>query len=213
MSYTLYGKAGFGSVCVEAALELVGAEYDFVEADPLGDEADQRRVRAINPAGQVPALILPDDSVMTESAAILIWLGDRYPEAGIAPAIDAPERAEYLRWMLFLAASIYSTFTLSDGPERFHPDPATHETLLALTNQRRNDMWTLMNDAFDGAPGRFLLGDSLSLLDVYVAMMCRWSPGRSSFARVCRALLPVVEATEADPIIAEVWARNFRRQD
>lgn len=213
MSYTLYGKAGFGSVCVEAALELVGAAYDFVEADPLGDEADQRRVRAVNPAGQVPALILPDDSVMTESAAILIWLGDHYPEAGIAPAVDAPERAEYLRWMLFLAASIYSTFTLSDRPERFHPDPATHETLLAMSNQRRNDMWTLMNDAFDGAPGRFLLGDSLSLLDVYVAMMCRWLPGRSSFASVCPALLPAVEATEADPIIAEVWARNFRRQD
>ncbi|WP_291841536.1 glutathione S-transferase [Maricaulis sp.] len=212
MTYTLYGKAGFGSVCVEAALELVGADYDFVEANPLGDEAEQRRVRAINPAGQVPALILPDDSVMTESAAILIWLGDRYPDAGLAPATDAPERAEYLRWMLFLASSVYSTFTLSDGPERFHPDPATHETLLAMANQRRSDMWTLMNDAFDGAPGPFLLGDSLSLLDVYVAMMSRWDPGRAAFEATSPALLPAVEATEADPLVAEVWARNFRRQ-
>ena len=145
-----------------------------------------------------------------ESAAILIWLGDRYPEAGLAPAIDAPERAEYLRWMLFLSASIYSTFSISDGPERFHPDPATHPTLLDGANQRRADMWVLMNDAFDGAPGPFLLGETMSLLDVYVAMMSRWDPGRADFVDQCPALLPAVEATEADPVVAAVWARNFR---
>lgn len=210
MAYTLYGKAGFGSVCVEAALELVGAAYEFVELDPLGEAAEQRRLRTINPAGQVPTLIMPDDSIMTESAAILIWLGDRYPEAGLAPAIDAPERAEYLRWMLFLSASIYSTFSISDGPERFHPDPATHPTLLDGANQRRADMWVLMNDAFDGAPGPFLLGETMSLLDVYVAMMSRWDPGRADFVDQCPALLPAVEATEADPVVAAVWARNFR---
>lgn len=210
MAYTLYGRAGFGSVCVEAALELVGADYEFVEVDPLGDAAEQRRVRAVNPVGQVPTLILPNDSVMTESAAILIWLGDRHSDAGLAPAIDAPERAEYLRWMLFLASSFYSTFTISDGPERFHPDSATHADLLAMADRRRLDMWTLMNDAFDGAPGPFLLGESLSLLDVYVAMMSRWDPGRAAFEEACPALLPAVELTEADPVVAEVWARNFR---
>ncbi len=210
MAYTLYGKAGFGSVCVEAALELVGADYEFVDVDPLGDTAEQRRVRAVNPVGQVPTLILPDDSVMTESAAILIWLGDRHCDAGLAPAIDAPERAEYLRWILFLASSIYSTFTISDGPERFHRDSATHAGLLEMADRRRLDMWTLMNDAFDGAPGPFLLGENLSLLDVYVAMMSRWDPGRAAFEEACPALLPAVELTEANPVVAEVWARNFR---
>jgi len=210
MAYTLYGRAGFGSVCVEAALELVGADYEFVEVDPLGDAAEQRRVRAVNPVGQVPTLILPNDSVMTESAAILIWLGDRHSDAGLAPAIDAPERAEYLRWMLFLASSFYSTFTISDGPERFHPDSATYADLLAMADRRRLDMWTLMNDAFDGAPGPFLLGESLSLLDVYVAMMSRWDPGRAAFEEACPALLHAVELTEADTVVAEVWARNFR---
>ena len=81
-----------------------------------------------------------------------------------------------------------------------------------MASQRRRDMWTLMNDAFDGASGPFLLGDSLSLLDVYVAMMSRWDPGRAMFEDICPALLPAVEATEAEPVIAEVWARNFRRQ-
>lgn len=212
MGYTLYGKAGFGSVCVEAALELVGANYEFVEADPLGDPGEQRRVRAVNPAGQVPALILPDDTIMTESAAILIWLGDRYPQAALAPAPDAPARSEYLRWLLFCASAIYSTFTLTDGPDRFHPDSRTHDTLRAMANTRRTDLWTLMNDAFDGTPGAFLLGDRMSLLDVYVAMMSRWDPGRAVFATAAPALLPAVEATEADPVIAEVWARNFQQQ-
>jgi len=209
MGFTLYGKAGFGSVCVEAALELVGADYEFVETDPLGDAESRQRVRSINPAGQVPALILPDGSIMTESAAILIWLGDRYPQADLAPMPTAPGRAEYLRWLLFCASSIYSTFTLTDGPERFHSDSRTHKTLLAMADTRRSELWNLMNDAFQGRPGPFLLGDSMSLLDVYVAMMSHWDPGRASFAIAAPALLSAVEATEVNPIIAEIWARNF----
>ena len=41
-------------------------------------------------------------------------------------------------------------------------------------------------------------------------MMSRWDPGRADFVDQCPALLPAVEATEADPVVAAVWARNFR---
>jgi GST-like protein len=209
MSYTLYGQRGFGSTCVEAALELLGFEYDFVEADPLGDAENRTRVKSVNAAGQVPALILPDDDIMTESAAILIWLGDLQPDAGLAPATHSPERAEYLRWMLFLSSNVYPTFTISDGPARFHPEPATHNALLHHAEERRKALWQLMNRAFQGLPNPYLLGDRMSLLDVYVAMMSHWSPRRDWFFEHCPNLAGAVRATEANPVIRAVWQRNF----
>lgn len=209
MSYKLYGAKGFGSVCVEAALELLDMEYELIQADPLGDDENRSRVKSVNPAGQVPALILPDGSVMTESAAILIYLGDLRPEAELAPSADAPERPQYLRWMVFLAASLYSTFTISDGPERFHPDASTHETLLMSANDRRKQMWRLMDEAFEGRSSTFLLGERMSLLDVYVAMMSFWSPRRQWFDENYPALARAVHAAEKHPVIQSVWARNY----
>ncbi|SDM62221.1 glutathione S-transferase family protein [Maricaulis salignorans] len=209
MSYTLYGQQGFGSTCVEAALELHGIDYDFEEADPLDGAAGLARVKSVNPLGQVPALILPNDDVMTESAAILIWLGDLDGQYRWAPRPDAPERAEYLRWMIFMSSSFYSTLTITDGPARFHPDPATHKTLLHQAVERRKQMWRIIDTAFKGATRPYLLGETMSLLDVYVAMMSHWSPCGGWFLEHCPNLAGAVRATEKHPVIRDVWRRNF----
>ena len=209
MSYTLFGQKGFGSTCVEAALEILDLDYEFVEADPLGDAANRDRVASVNPVGQVPALILPNDDVMTESAAILIYLGDHYPEFELAPEAKAPERAEYLRWLLFLSSNFYSTLTITDGPHRFISDPAQYDDLLNHANARRKELWQIMNEAFAGVPGPFLLGERTSMLDLYVAMMSYWSPRRDWFMENCPNLAGAVRATEKHPVVQTVWARNY----
>ena len=207
--FTLYGQNGFGSTCIEAALELLGLPYDFVETDPFGDQPDQDRLATVNPIGQVPVLILPEDDVMTESAAMLIYLGDLDGEHRFAPPVDSNERSEYLRWLVFLAANLYPTHTISDGPARFHPDPDTHEQLRGRATERRKMLWEVMEEHFDGLPGPYLLGDHLSFLDVYVAMMSFWSPRRDWFFEHCPRLSTAVRAAEKDRTLAAVWKRNF----
>ncbi|MHA6288891.1 glutathione S-transferase family protein [Maricaulis sp. CAU 1757] len=207
--FTLYGQVGFGSTCVEAALELLGLDYDRVDADPFGDDASSEALSALNPLGQVPTLVLPDDDVMTESAAILIWLGDRDGTYRFAPPPDSDERAEYLRWMLFLGTNIYPTYTISDAPGRFHPDRSTHDILKTRARQRRKMLWEVMEEHFDGLPGPYLLGPNMSLLDVYVAMMSFWSPRREWFFDNCPSLASAVRATESHGVVARVWKRNF----
>src|ERR1700732_1357407 len=83
--YIVYGSPGSGSVPVEAALMLIGAPYEVIGETVLRDVARNPAVFKVNPLGQVPVLILPGGEVMTESAAILIWLADRYPNAALAP--------------------------------------------------------------------------------------------------------------------------------
>jgi len=202
--YIVHGARGSGSVAVEAALTLLGLAYSVVENAPWAGQAQADAVGRINPMRQVPAVILPTGELMTESAAILIHLADTHPEAGLSPALDAPERAQFLRWMVYVPAAIYSMFWVRDEPGRLAADKAAETVILARTKQRIADCWKIMDDQVE--PGRFLLGDRLSVLDLYVAMASRWTPRRRRFYDVAPKMAEVVRRVDAEPRLAAFWA-------
>lgn len=206
--YTLYGAPGSGATPIHAALTLIGAQVETVDVATWESEAERERVSGINPMRQVPALVLPSGEVMTESAAILIWLGDRYPEAGLCPAPNDPMRSRYLRWMVYLPAAIYSMFWVRDEPSRLVPDPAAQPAMLERTAERIAHCWQLMDSQID-EPAPYLLGDRISMLDLYVTVMSRWTPGRRRFYRVAPRMTRVVRRVDADPRLAEFWAKRF----
>ena len=105
---TLYGAQGSGSIAVEAALTLLGIPYALVEGATWTDEGARNRVGPVNPMRQVPTLVLPGGEIMTESAAILIYLADAYAEGRLAPAPAAVLRRQFLRWMIYVSSAIYS---------------------------------------------------------------------------------------------------------
>ena len=153
MTYTLYGAAGSGSVPVEAALTLIGAPYEVIEAVTWESAHERDKVAPVNPMRQIPALITPEGETITESAAILIWLAEQHPEAALAPEPGDPRRAQFLRWMNFIPASIYSMFWVRDVPSRLGgEDSASQERIKALTADRIADCWAVMDSQID--PGR-----------------------------------------------------------
>ena len=120
--YIVYGAADTGSVAVEAALTLAGRPYRVEETPPLADRAASEAFAAINPMRQVPALGLPSGEVVTESAAILIWLADTFPAAGLGPGLPDPRRAAFLQWMSFVSSAIYALYWIRDDPLRLAAD-------------------------------------------------------------------------------------------
>jgi len=206
--YTLYGAPGSGATPVHAALTLIGAQVETVDIAPWEGDAERERVAGVNPMRQVPALVLPSGEVMTESAAILLWLGDRYPEAQLCPAPDDPLRARYLRWMVYLPAAIYSMFWVRDEPSRLVPDPAAQPAMLERTAERIAHCWQLMDSQID-EPAPYLLGEKISMLDLYVTVVSRWTPRRRRFYRVAPRMAQVVRRVDADPRLADFWAARF----
>lgn len=205
--YVVHGAAGSGSVPVEATLTLLGLPYRVVENAPWASREAADAVGQVNRLRQVPAVILPGGELMTESAAILIHLADRHPQSRIAPAPDAPARAQFLRWMSYLPAQIYSMFWVRDEPSRLAADAAAEKVILERTAQRIADCWRMMDEQV--APGDYILGDALSVLDLYVAVMSRWTPRRKVFYQVAPKLTAVVRRVDADPRLAEFWARRM----
>ena len=95
---------------------------------------------------------------------MLIWLGDRYPEAGLCPAPGDPLRARYLRWMVYLPAAIYSMYWVRDEPSRLTPDLAAQAVMLERTAERIAHCWHLMDTQID-EPSPYLLGEKISMPD------------------------------------------------
>jgi GST-like protein len=203
--YVLYGAPGSGAVAVEAALRLAGQPYELIDSYTW-DEDDREsgdKVLAANPMRQIPALVLPGGEVMTESAAILIRLAERHPEAGLAPGPDDAARGQFLRWMSFVSAAIYALYWVKDDPSRLAPDPAAQGPLVERTLERIADCWATMERQV--TPGRYLLGETLSVLDLYVATVSRFRPRRTRFYEVAPRMGEVVRRVDGDPRLAELW--------
>lgn len=206
MSDTLYGARGSGSVPVEAALTLIGRPYELVDSYTWSkrDPTSGDKVLAANPMRQVPALVLASGEAITESAAILIWLAEQHPQARLAPPPGDPKRGQFLRWMSFVSAAIYSLYWVKDDPFRLVPDPAGHTALDEAILDRIADCWRMMGEQV--SPGRYILGDELSVLDLYVTAVSRFRPRRKRFYQAAPNLEAVVKRVDEDPRLHALWA-------
>ncbi len=201
----LHGCKGCGSVVVEALLDLAGEPYTR-NIFAWEDKQAWEKLKDVNPLAQVPTLVLDDGTVMTESAGIALWLAERFSKTGLLPD-DARARALTFRWMVYFATNVYGPIIVGDFPERWVEDRDAQASLKDRSLQRAKDAWLAFEDSV--APDPFLLGRRMSVLDVYVAMIARWRPGRAWLSEHCPQAMSAVAATEATPVIAAAWARNF----
>jgi GST-like protein len=202
----LLGSKGCGNAIVEAAFALAGLALDREEVDYSPGSPTRSRLLDVNPLGQVPALVLPDGGVMTESLAMVHYANDLAPQAGLVPPAGSPKRPAFLRWSTFLVAAVYPTFTYGDEPAKWVEDPKGAKQLRESTDRHREKLWQQL-EAEAGEP--WFLGDTRTALDIYVAVMTRWRPGILWFTKRTPKLMAIAQKTAAIPEMAVVMKRNF----
>lgn len=204
---TLYGAAGSGSIAVEAALTLLGVPYALIEGATWVEESARDRVAPRNPMRQVPTLVFPGGEVMTESAAILIALAEAHPQARLCPLAPGRERRQFLRWMVYVSSAIYSLHWIKPDVQRIGAPAGLRDQVVDAVHDRIAFCWSAMDAQLD--PGRYLLGDELTVLDLYVTVVSRFGPWRQRFYQAAPRMAPVVRRVDAEPRLAEFWARRF----
>ena len=212
MTITLYGRPHSGSLAVEILLEELGVPYSRVLVTGYRENIQPPSFAAINPLRQVPALTLDDGTLLTESAAMMLLLADSHPAAGLAPAPDARARAPYLRWMTYLAATIYPTAMHIFHPENYIADQARFGEIKAYSAEVLAQQWRVVDGAL--GEGGHLAGDRLSAADLYMAMFALWfadTPGLGDLSSTRRFLdamkaRPSVQAVVARTASNEAWA-------
>lgn len=206
-TFRLLGCKGCGSVIVEAALRLAGLPYDYEEVDYNKPGPERDRLLSLNPLGQVPTLLTPDGRVMTESAAIVLMIDDLAPEAALVPPRDACERSEFLRWLVFLVAAIYPTFTYGDDPKKWLPNSADADNLRLATDRHREELWRQVEASAASSP--WFLGTRFSALDVYIGTMTHWRPRQGWFQAKCPKLFSIAAELEKLPALAPLFSSRF----
>jgi len=205
---TLYGAAGSGAVAVEAAMQLLDIDYVLIEGATWAESEARARVAPVNPMRQIPTLVLEDGQVMSESAAILIYLADLHPQAGLAPAPDDPLRPAFLRWMVYVSSAIYSLHWIKPDVRRVGVPMALRDTVIDAVHERIAFCWSVMDQQL--APtGPYLLGEQLTVLDLYVNVVSRFGPWREAFAEAAPRMAPLVEHVDVDPRLAPLWHDRF----
>lgn len=206
--YTLYGKKGSGSASVQAALEIIGAPWRIVETASWEPNDAFAELLKLNPLGQIPTLVLPDGSVLSESAAILIHLGGAHPESGLLPRDDSA-RAQAIRGLVFIAANCYAAISVIDFPERWceEADEGTMQRIRAGTRARLHRHWEMFADVFPARP--YLGGKQIGALDLLAAVVSKWSGTRAHLQQARPAFYETLLRIEAQPKVAQVFAQHW----
>lgn len=202
----LFGMPGWGSAIVEYQLVWYGFDYDFVETGDLFDNpgADDA-LKQVNPLRQIPTLVLDDGTVMTESAAITLLLADMTDDDSLVPPPGSDTRASFLRWLVFIVANVYPTYTYVDDPSRFVPVEAAQAPFSEAVHDYAKALYVQMESA---ARIPWFLGDRFSALDIYIAVITRWTPKRDWHAENCPKLFAIAQAVDSQEELVDVVSRN-----
>ncbi len=182
-------------------LEELGIPYELVFVDIMKGEQKKPEMLAMNPMGKLPILV-DGDAVVTESAAIAVYLADRYSLGKLAPATDDPARGTYLRWTFF-APSVIEPGTMAHGAKwEFKPGQAGWGSFDA--------MMTAIDAAVAGK--QYLLGDRFTMADVVFGGTLRYmlqfkmieaSPAVAAYAARLAERPALVRANERNAAIAK----------
>lgn len=174
-----------------------GGEANFVRVDTkAGRTADGHDYSKINPRGLVPAIRTDEGEVLTENAAVLQYLGDRFPAAGLAP--NGFDRNLLQQWLNFIGTELHTGV--------FHPLFSGNDGAKAFARDEAKKRLGYLNNHLDG---RDWLLDRFTVADAYLAVVLNWS----EFVKLDLQPYPAVEAflerAKARPSIAKAMGEEF----
>jgi glutathione S-transferase len=199
---TLYYSPGTAAMVVHWLLIELDAEHQLVKLDLEKGEHKSPSYLRINPNGHVPTLLIDGEPVY-EAAALVMYLADAYPMAGLVPAMDSLDRARYYQWLLHLANTLQPAFR-----NWFYPGEAAGEAnaeaTKAAARQRIEAAWERI-DAHLAENGPWLLGDELSAADFHLTMLMRWSRNMPKPATEWPNLATLAKRMKARPSFKKLY--------
>ena len=201
----IYSNPGSGSACVEATLSELDIEFERVTVKYSDDGIVEDNFEKINPRRQIPALVLDNGECLFETVAILMYLADMHPDAGLAPLRGTLERARLDQWMCFILANIYEGELRKNYPHRYvSGDP---QGVADVAEKFVMDQYQFIENALGDGP--YFFGDQLTILDIYIWMFVNWFEEYDEFREAYPKVLALTEPVMNRPKVAPIHRFNF----
>lgn len=170
----LYYAPGTISIAVALTLEEAGLPYEAVKVDFKSAEQTGSDYLAINAKGRVPALVLSDGTVLTETGALLEYIADVAPSAGLIPT--DPALAAHMRGaMYYLASTMHVAHAHKMRGSRWASQQSSFDDMTAMVPQTMAACATYVETHL--LRGDSVLGQSFSIADPYLFVVCTWLQG------------------------------------
>lgn len=169
--YKLYYSPGSASFVVHWMLLELGAPFELERVNFAAGEQKQPEFRRLNPRGHVPVLVV-DGRPYTESAALLMILAERHPEARLCPPAGSAERYAFIEAMVYLANELLPAFRAWFYVDDF-ASAEHHEDALVHARARIEAVWSEL-DRWLSDGREHLLGEELTTVDLLATMLARW---------------------------------------
>ena len=204
--YKLYWSEDSGALAPQIALEEIGVDYERCDIDLEVEAETEADYLAVNPRGQIPALVLADGTVLTESAAILLHLAETHANAGLLPAAGSTARAVLYRWLFFAAANLYEGVLRLYYSDRYTSEPTQTAGVEVAARDFIDSNWALLEDAIAGP---YFLGDQYSVIDPYLLMLCNWHEQPEKLFADNPKLAALCQAVRERPAVQGIWSQHF----
>ena len=202
--YRLYWDRGSANMAPHAVLHEIGCPFELVRVDGSKGENRSAAYLALNPHHRVPTLV-HGDRVMYEAAAIVLYLCENHPQAGLMPAVGAPGRHLFLQWLFYFTNTLQEELQHWWHADNYIDDPAAWQELKAVAERRLGVMFSKIDSTL-AADGPYMLGPVFTAADLYLVMLCRWTRGMARPATSYPHIGQLVGLVTARP----AWAAMMR---
>lgn len=202
----LYEFGPTRSIRVRWMLQELEVPFESVQVNMMAGEHKRPEFLKLNPAGKLPAF---EDGalILNESAAIVLYLADKYPNKGFAPA-DLQQRAEYYRWVLFTTNELEQPLWRIARNTNVYPEKERVARDIPLASRDFKQMAAVLDEHMQGR--EFVVGNRVTAADFVLAYTLDWA-NQAQLLGEFSALVSYMERMYARPKaplrIAEAFAR------
>lgn len=194
------------SMAPHIVLEEIGQPFELILVDRTQDEHKSAQYLQLNPNGLIPVLV-DDDLVLYETAAICLHLADTSPQSGLAPALGTMERAGFYKWLMWLTNTLQTALIAYFYPERWVDagNDAGAQQVRAHAEAKIMTLLDQLEAQLHSSGGPWLLGEHYTILDPYALMLCRWTRGFAKPAREWLLLGAYLQRVLARPAVQRAF--------
>ncbi len=200
---TFYWASNSCAFATHMVLEHTGADYAGQRVDFSSSEQKSAAYLRINPKGRVPALATPQ-GILTETPALMLFVCQKYPKAGLAPLDDPFELARMNAFNSYLCATVHVNHAHRVRGERWSDDPVVIDQLKLKVAKNMADSFAYIER--DYLHGPWVLGDHMCTSDMYLFTIARWLEGDGVDVKQFPKVAAHMQRMEAIPAVSRVLA-------
>jgi glutathione S-transferase len=203
----LYYSPGSANLVPHILLEEIGTPFELVLVDRANAAHKKPEYLKLSPNGQIPVLV-DGDFVLYETAAIALYLADRFADRKLAPPLGTPQRAHYYQWMVWSTNTLQAMMMHFFYPERMvdDGDSGAAAQVKRRAEARAGGMLDVLDQQLAAHGCDWVLGADFSAVDPYALMLCRWTRNFARPARSLPHLAPYLQRMLARPAVQRAFA-------